>query len=129
MNPVNLEKSCKSCLIALRQRGARDFLVVKVKSLPPDDLVILMSLTRNQHEVAGFSLRYRAVDRLRAISDFAIRLARPLNSLFRVAQYLLRDPPCAGCQTSGSQRRSSCPPLHPSALASSDHDRRHTQTP
>src|SRR5688572_5690096 len=90
MNPVNLEKSCKSCLTALRQRGARDFLVVNVKSLPPDDLVILMSLTRNQHEVAGFSLRYRAVDRLRAISDFAIRLAGPLNSLFRVAQYLLR---------------------------------------
>ena len=75
--------------MSFRQCGARDFLVVEVKRLTPDDLVVLMPLPGNQHEVAGSRFRDRLVNSLRAISDLAIRLARPLNPLFRIAEYLL----------------------------------------
>src|SRR6185503_4004710 len=55
-----------------------------------DDLVILVSLPGNQHEVAGLGFGNRLVYRLGPISDLAIRFTRPLNPLFRVAKYLLR---------------------------------------
>src|SRR6185436_2863620 len=86
---------CFLCLFVailspLQQRGACYFLIVEVKRLTSDDLVILVPLPRNQHEVARLRLRDRLVNRLSSIENLPVRLARPLNSLFRVAQYLLR---------------------------------------
>src|ERR1041385_1783254 len=77
-------------LIPLFQCGARYFLIVEVKRLTPDDLVVLVALARDQHEVAGLRFSDCLVNRLGPVGDLAVRLARPLNSLFRIAEYLLR---------------------------------------
>ena len=77
-------------LIPLGQRGARDFFVVEVKRLTSDDLVVFVALASYQDEVAGLCLRDRLVDRLRPVRDLAVRLARALDSLFRITEYLFR---------------------------------------
>src|SRR6185503_20106803 len=87
---MSILKILSSCLTSFGQRGARDFFVVEVKRLAPDDLVIFVALARNQYKVAGSRLGNRLVNSFRPIRDLAVRLARLLNSLFRIAEYLLR---------------------------------------
>src|SRR6185295_4824012 len=87
---MSIMKILSSCLTSLRERGAGDFLVVEVKCLTADDLVILVALPGNQHEVAGLGFGDCLVNRVRPVGDLAIGFARSLNSLFRVAEYLLR---------------------------------------
>src|SRR5688572_28496290 len=66
-----------------RECGARDFLVVEVKHLAPDDLIILMPLARDQHEVATLRFRDGLMNRVGAIRDLPVRLARLPDSLLR----------------------------------------------
>src|SRR6185369_17425092 len=55
-----------------------------------DDLIILVALTRNQHEVAAACLRDCLMNRFSAIRNLAVWLACLLNPLFRVTQNLFR---------------------------------------
>ena len=61
-----------------------------MKRLAADDLIILMSLAGNQHEVADLGFGNRLVNRLGAIRDLAIRLPCFLNPLFSVAKNQFR---------------------------------------
>jgi hypothetical protein len=54
-NPTRTRQALRLCafagetsLTSLRQRCPRYFLIVEMKRLAPDDLIILMSLARNQ---------------------------------------------------------------------------------
>ena len=77
VNPVKLSLVSKCC--------PRHFLIIKMKRLAADDLIILVALARNQHEVANLRFGNRLVNRLGAIRDFAIRLPCLLNPHFSIA--------------------------------------------
>src|SRR3954453_23774825 len=61
-----------------------------MKGLASDDLIVLVTLARNQHEVASSRFRDRLMDRLGPIGDLAVRLTRPLNSLLCITENLFR---------------------------------------
>src|ERR1051325_3889296 len=90
----------KTSLAPLRQRRPRHFLVVEMKNFAPDDLIILVSLARDQHQIPIARFGDCLIDRCGAIRELAIRLAGLLNYLLRVAKNLLR---IFGARIVGSQ--------------------------
>src|ERR1041385_9257553 len=72
----------------LSQRRPRYFLVVEMKRLASDDLIILVPLARDQHQITIARFGDRLVNRLGAIRDLAIRLPCLLNSFLSVAKNL-----------------------------------------
>src|SRR4029079_14773756 len=55
-----------------------------------DDLIVFVALAGDQNQVAAQSLGDGLLNRLRTICNLAVRLTGLANSLFRVAQDLLR---------------------------------------
>src|ERR1700754_136414 len=70
------------------QSRACDFLVVEMKNFAPDNLIVLVSLAGDQHEVAGTCFGDRLVNCFAAIGDLAVGFAGLFDSLFRVGQDL-----------------------------------------
>src|ERR1043165_2079680 len=88
LTPANLVNPVK--LTSLCQRGPRYFLIIEMKRLAADDLIILMTFSRYQHEVANLRFSNRLVNRLGAIRDLAIRLPCLLNPNFSITENQFR---------------------------------------
>ena len=61
-----------------------------MKRLAADDLIVFVPLARNQHQITTSSFGDGLMNRLRAIGNLPVRLACFANSLFSIAQDLLR---------------------------------------
>ncbi len=55
----------------LRQRFARNFLVVEVENFAADDLIVLVAFAGNQHQIITARFRNRLVNRFAAVGDFS----------------------------------------------------------
>src|SRR5437868_9775435 len=60
-----------------------------MKRVAADDLVILVTLAGYQNQISDVRLRYRLMNRVRAIGNLSVRPAGLANSLLRVAKDLL----------------------------------------
>ena len=64
--------SFRSLPRAVLKRRTGDFLIIKMKSFAPDDLIILVSFTCNQDQVTFARLRDRVVNGFPAIGDLSL---------------------------------------------------------
>src|ERR1700686_2133935 len=72
-----------------RQRFASDFFVVEMKDFAAENLIILVSLPRDQDQIADAGLSNRVMDRFAAVGDLLVRLACFLYADFGIGENLI----------------------------------------